>query len=377
MKNLLIAIFAFLPFSLCAQNNFNLTVQAKNILPKAKMYLAYQENGAQQVVPAKLDKGVFKFDLILIEPSFAVLILDHEGNLEAQEAYKKDAFRLFIEPSKTMVNFTDSVKNAKVANSKIQDEFIKYVSYTQPLDKMLFDIDQEFAKLPAEKQADTTVTNSLKRRFLNLNEQRKTVATQFFKDYPNSYVSLFMLNSELGGDNMDISTFEPLFSSLGATVKKTGLGKFIAKQIATGKFTSIGSIAPDFTQKSPEGKDIKLSDFKGKYVLLDFWASWCGPCRQENPNVLNAFKKYKSKNFTILGVSLDKEKGPWVKAIADDGLTWPHVSGLNYFYAEEVEMYGIKGIPQNFLINPEGKIIAKNLRGEDLDKKLEEVLGGL
>ena len=377
MKNLLIAIFAFLPFSLCAQNNFNLTVQAKNILPKAKMYLAYQENGAQQVVPAKLDKGVFKFDLKLIEPSFAVLILDHEGNLEAQEAYKKDAFRLFIEPSKTMVNFTDSVKNAKVANSKIQDEFIKYVSYTQPFDKMLFDIDQEFAKLPAEKQTDTTVTNSLKRKFLHLSEQRKRVAHQFFKDYPNSYVSLFMLNSELGGDNMDISIFEPLFSSLGATVKKTGLGKFIAKQIATGKFTSIGSIAPDFTQKSPEGKDIKLSDFKGKYVLLDFWASWCGPCRQENPNVLNAFKKYKSKNFTILGVSLDKEKGPWVKAIADDGLTWPHVSSLNYFYAKEVEMYGIKGIPQNFLINPEGKIIAKNLRGEDLDKKLEEVLGGM
>ena len=377
MKNLLIAIFAFLPFSLCAQNNFNLTVQAKNILPKAKMYLAYQENGAQQVVPAKLDKGVFKFDLKLIEPSFAVLILDHEGNLEAQEAYKKDAFRLFIEPSKTMVNFTDSVKNAKVANSKIQDEFIKYVSYTQPFDKMLFDIDQEFAKLPAEKQTDTTVTNSLKRKFLHLSEQRKRVAHQFFKDYPNSYVSLFMLNSELGGDNMDISIFEPLFSSLGATVKKTGLGKFIAKQIATGKFTSIGSIAPDFTQKSPEGKDIKLSDFKGKYVLLDFWASWCGPCRQENPNVLNAFKKYKSKNFTILGVSLDKEKGPWVKAIADDGLTWPHVSSLNYFYAKEVEMYGIKGIPQNFLISPEGKIIAKNLRGEDLDKKLEEVLGGM
>jgi peroxiredoxin/dimeric dUTPase (all-alpha-NTP-PPase superfamily) len=376
MKKLLISILALLPFALFAQNNFSLTLHNKNVLPKAKMYLAYQENGEQKVAPAKFNKGIFKFDLKLIEPSFAILILDHEGNLEAQEAYKKDAFKLFIEPSKIAVNFVDSVKYAKVADSKLQDEFLSYVNNTFPYDKMLIDINQQFAKLLPEKQADTILTKSLKEKFLNISEQRKTVAKQFFKDHPNSYISLFMLNSEFGGDNMDISTFEPLYNNLSATVKKTGLGKFIGKQIATGKYTSIGSIAPDFTQKSPEGKEIKLSDFRGKYVLLDFWASWCGPCRQENPNVLNAYKKYKSKNFTVLGVSLDKEKGPWVKAIADDGLTWSHVSGLNYFYAKEVEIYGIKGIPQNFLINPEGKIIAKNLRGEDLDNKLEEVLGG-
>jgi peroxiredoxin len=136
----------------------------------------------------------------------------------------------------------------------------------------------------------------------------------------------------------------------------------------------VGQVAPDFTLPDPSGKMISLSSFRGKYLLVDFWASWCGPCRQENPNVVKAYQQYKGKNFTILGVSLDKTKDQWQKAIQADGLAWNHVSDLKFWDSAVVPLYGINAIPTNFLLDPQGKVIATNLRGPALEAKLQEVL---
>jgi peroxiredoxin len=136
----------------------------------------------------------------------------------------------------------------------------------------------------------------------------------------------------------------------------------------------VGKPAPELALPSLEGKVVSIASFRGKYVLVDFWASWCAPCRQENPNVVKAFNRFKNKNFTILGVSLDKDKAPWVEAVKNDQLGWTHISDLKYWNSKAVETYGFEGIPYNVLIDPQGTVIAENLRGFDLEKKLAEVL---
>jgi peroxiredoxin len=136
----------------------------------------------------------------------------------------------------------------------------------------------------------------------------------------------------------------------------------------------VGKPAPELALPSLEGKVVSIASFRGKYVLVDFWASWCAPCRQENPNVVKAFNRFKNKNFTILGVSLDKDKAPWVEAVKNDQLGWTHISDLKYWNSKAVETYGFEGIPYNVLIDPQGTVIAENLRGFDLEKKLAQVL---
>lgn len=202
---------------------------------------------------------------------------------------------------------------------------------------------------------------------------RNTNIEEFIKAQPSSIVAAFVLyryfSPSLTADEVVKYT-----NLLDKSLSGTQYVKLLKELPAALRNTDIGKQAPDFQLPNPEGKLVKLSDNLGKYLLVDFWAAWCGPCRRENPNIVRVYNKYKDKGFGVFGVSLDSKKEAWVKAIQKDGLDWPQVSDLLFWDSGPAKLYGIRGIPGNVLLDPSGKIIARNLRGEDLEKKLAEIL---
>ena len=198
------------------------------------------------------------------------------------------------------------------------------------------------------------------------------IEEDFIPTHLDSYITYDMVSQKAVVINPD--TFEPIFNKLSDRLKNSDEGKALQERIIIAKRTNIGKAIMDFTQNDVNGKPFTLSSLKGKYILLDFWASWCGPCRSESPFILKAYNKFKNKNFEVVAVSLDDDREKWIKAIEQDGMPWIQLSDLAGVQNKVAVQYGVRAIPQNFLINPEGKIVAKDLRGEDVEKKLSELI---
>ncbi len=260
---------------------------------------------------------------------------------------------MFLDNSKvTFEAVKDSLEYARISGSPANNDFIVFNNTTKPY-QHLFN---------SENITDTELAAKGARSL-----------TAFITTHPASYVTPLAIYRHFQL-TQDVAAMENQFNMLSNPIRSTPVGNYIAQQIAEHKKFPIGSELPDFTQADTSGKALSLSSLRGKYVLVDFWASWCGPCRIENPNLVSAFHKYKHKNFTVLGVSLDKSKDPWMAAIYKDKLTWPQVSDLKGWQNAVAQQFQIFSIPQNFLIDPQGRIVAKNLRGAALDQKLETLL---
>lgn len=209
--------------------------------------------------------------------------------------------------------------------------------------------------------------------FTSYKKQKEVKIGAFIKENPSSLVAAYVLYRDFSYRlspeeiRQNLQLLDPKLSNTPYVVVLKDLVNVLTS-------VGIGNKAPDFEGLTPEGKSIKLSDHFGKYLLLDFWASWCGPCRRENPNLVKAYQKYHDKGFEIFAVSLDKNKEAWLKGIKDDNLSWTHVSDLAFWNSAAAKLYGVRAIPANVLIDPNGVIVGRNLRGEDLDKKLEELL---
>ena len=359
------------PISAFAQSGeYKISGKIGKLSNSAKVYLTYRTGKTVTTDSVISNRGTFQFQGQLVDPIKARIVVDHNA-VGIKNLKNADFLEIYLEKGKIEVSSQDSVYLAKIVGSPINDQNKKLTDLIAPI------VTKQKALLveynAAVKAKNEVAKDEIEKRFDATDTELNELQIKFVQANPTSYVSLDAVKS-IAGAAPEVDKIEPLFNGLSEQIRNTTSGKEFAQKIAKLKLVAVGAVAPDFVQTSSDNKQVKLSDFRGKYLLVDFWASWCGPCRKENPNVVAAYNRFRDKNFSILGVSLDKDKEAWLKAIEKDQLNWTQVSDIKGWDNEVAQLYAVRSIPANFLIDPSGKIIARNLREEQLLEKLAEIL---
>lgn len=368
MKNISYLICFLVLFMTSCKDKTKFTINGKveNYGSENKVYLYGMAKNTMSVIDSTVlsDKGEFKFSRPSeIADFFRIHIGTNEYMLIAKNGDQIDF----------TANLTDANQDYKLSGADEADKLTEFNTMkfksSANLNKIKEDFDKKVEANPENREA---LLQQITPVYMKALDQVNANVIKFAHENVKSLVSFYAISSinPMGNESALVKYAE----TVGEEVKKNAAVKGFIERVNKLKSLLVGQQAPDFSINGIDGQQITLSQFKGKYVLLDFWASWCGPCRAENPNVVKAYNSYKNRNFTILGISLDKDKAAWAQAIKQDGLTWTHAGELADFQGNTVRLYQVEAIPASFILDPSGKIIARDLRGEELDAFLNKTL---
>ncbi|NOY36533.1 MAG: AhpC/TSA family protein [Chlorobi bacterium] len=364
MKNL---TFLFLLPALmwaCSSNNsgYKISGELTGLDDSVEVFLKTSKDGNTVTVDSTYAQdGKFVFSGSVEQPSIYYL----------QVGNKRGSLLLFMENAQMKVTGNaDSLWLAKAEGSAAQDTFNTYREESSSFDEASATLYQQWRN--AQATGDEALVKKVEDQYDSLFAEKEKFDSAFIITHGNTLVAPYLLRGmayDMKGDEMEkmIRSFDPSLQQANLVVELTSWAD--AKKRVT-----VGQPAVDFTLNDTSGNPVTLSSLYGNYILIDFWAAWCGPCRRENPNVVAAYQEYHPKGFDIIGVSLDRNKADWIKAIEDDHLTWTHVSDLKYWNSKVPKLYGVRAIPANFLLDKDGIIIGVNLRGEELKAKLSDLL---
>ena len=385
-KILFVATLAMTLFS-CSKvkkGEFLITGTAKGIENGKTVILQKQDESGLTMVPVdtvKIKDGKFEIKGKINEPTFCSILLPEFSN----------GFGIIIENDEIKVEVNkDSIQNSIVSGTYNNDELYKFGQDTKKIkkkiDKKMMDFQTKNMPLfnEAQKNKDTAAISKIMKEANAIQKELTDSFDKYAESHPKSFISIFMINGMFQSPNMEIEKIKKLYNSLDEDLKNTSPGKRVKTQIEQfekvskaqkAKPVAVGTIAPDFSAKDPNGKMVSLKSSLGKVTLIDFWASWCGPCRKENPNVVALYNEFHSKGLNIVGVSLDEDLNEWKQAIVKDKITWIQISNLKKWQDPIAKMYNIEQIPTTFLLDASGRIIAQDLRGDELKAKVKALLG--
>ena len=372
MKQFILLVIVALFFATCAQrqvgdNEYTINGTYDTKGNPARAYLTYDKGGVQMIDSTDIVNNTFNFSGEVENPFRAMMTVSYD--LAQPVTFSGDVLIFYIEPGTISLTSDARLSTAEVKGSLLNDNYQEWQKIYTPLQQSFISMINAVNTAQEGEEKENVY-----KVFEKAQQDLRTAGLNFIQKYPDSWVSLNEAYPVASGMKQDALEADEAFHLLSSHLQSTESGIKIREQIDRLLAVAIGAKAPDFTQNRPDDKSVSLSDFSGKYVLIDFWASWCGPCRLENPFVVKAYNEFKANNLAVIGVSLDSDKEAWTKAIQKDKLLWTQVSDLKGWNNEVAQLYSVRAVPSNYLIDPDGIIIAKNLRGEELSATLKKYL---